>query len=388
MKRLLGILIIMVLLISTLGNMASADSLTLLCRVDIGDPASEAGHDVISWGPIEPDAHPTPGSWGGFVTTGENARVIWGHEEGTRCAFVTLDRCINPGAARQIVLRHLDGIYFDYTWEDASFDVFIKDITGNWILMYHYTDQALWSTWVTTAINLDTDIYGNPLDIDEYANVEVQLCATGEMWLHHPSDFGQVAFDWIELWGEQATPPEECGECEGGVTTLTLQYNGTTPADIMVKAKKGDVILFNDTVIPGEMFTFNGADKHGKLGSEIIIFVDGEEYTRIHTSCSQPIGIGMVFGDFVIVAGESLKGGPLCPVPNIPGCGECEGGVTTLTLQYNGTTTADVMVKGKKKDAVLFDGTVSPGEMFTFNGADKHGLNSRVMINAGGSQRF
>jgi hypothetical protein len=202
MKKIAAILVTLILLATLLPSMVAANTLQLLCEVNIGDPVSEAGHDVISWGPVEPAAHPTPGSWGGFVTTGENARVIWGHEEATRCAFVTLDRCINPGAAQQIVLRHLDGIYFDYTWEDASFDVFIKDLGGNWVQVFHYTDQALWSTWVITSINLDTDIYGNPLNIDEYANVEVMLCATGDMWLHHASDFGQVAFDWIQLWGD------------------------------------------------------------------------------------------------------------------------------------------------------------------------------------------
>ena len=108
-------------------------------------------------------------------------------------------------------------------------------------------------------------------------------------------------------------PPVECGPCEGGVTSLTLQYNGTTAADVIVKAKKNNVILFDDTVLPGGMFTVVGADKHGKLGSEIKILVDGVEYTKIHTSCSQPIGIGMAFGDFEIVGGESLKGGAFCP---------------------------------------------------------------------------
>ena len=128
-----------------------------------------------------------------------------------------------------------------------------------------------------------------------------------------------AGFHWygsasVEVTVIPCAPPVECGPCEGGVTSLTLQYNGAGSSDVVVKAKKKDVILFDDTVGPGEMFTVIGADKHGKLGPEIKIFVDGEKYTKIHTSCSQPIGIGMVFGDFEIVGGESLKGGALCPI--------------------------------------------------------------------------
>ena len=311
MKKVIGVAVLVILLAVTVAGTVTADSLQLLCRVDIGNPASEAGHDVISWGPIEPAAHPIYGAWGGFMLTGEDARVIWGYEEGTRCAFVTLDRCINPGAARAICLRHLDSIARFGIGDDCSFDVFVKDSYGNWVLMDHYANQSIGSTWLETWVYLDEDYYGNSLDINENDDIEVMLCATGEMWPYFACDMGQSAFDWIELWGEEVSPPVECGPCEGGVTSLTLQYNGAAPANVMVKAKKGDVILFDGIVIPGEMFTVNGADKHGKMGSEIKIYVNGEEYTKIHTSCSQPIGIGMIFGDFEIVGGESLKGGTL-----------------------------------------------------------------------------
>jgi hypothetical protein len=32
----------------------------------------------------------------------------------------------------------------------------------------------------------------------------------------------------------------------------------------------------------------------------------------IHTSCSKPIGPGLVFGAYTVVSGSSLDGGPLC----------------------------------------------------------------------------
>jgi len=42
------------------------------------------------------------------------------------------------------------------------------------------------------------------------------------------------------------------------------------------------------------------------------VYVDGELNIKIHTSCSQPIEIGMVFGDFEIVDGYSRNGGQIC----------------------------------------------------------------------------
>ena len=107
----------------------------------------------------------------------------------------------------------------------------------------------------------------------------------------------------------------ECGDCDGKVTDLTLRYTGSTvDANIMVKQKKDGKIVFNNTVQPGEEFSFEGEDKKGTLGTEIKIYVDGMYNTKIHTSCSEPIGPGLVRGDFYVVSGSSLNGGLLCPI--------------------------------------------------------------------------
>ena len=104
---------------------------------------------------------------------------------------------------------------------------------------------------------------------------------------------------------------DEC--CKGKVTQLTLQYNGSEAADIRVEQKKeGNV--FTDTIASGETFTFNGIDKNGTLGTEISIYVNGEFNTNIHTSCSRPIGPGLVSGAFEVVEGYSKDGGLLCPI--------------------------------------------------------------------------
>lgn len=168
-------------------------------------------------------------------------------------------------------------------------------------------------------------------------------------------------------------PPDgPCGECEGKVTELTLRYTGPA-ATIRVDQKK-DGTVFEDFVDSNGLFSFSGTDKNGTLGTEISLFVDGNLATEIHTSCSKPIGPGMVFGDFEVVAGASLKGGPLCPEDNPPGGGDdcdCDGKVTTLTLLYDGPP-ATVRVEQKDGEAI-FDAPLDPGTSFTFEGVDKKG---------------
>ncbi|MFC1979806.1 Ig-like domain-containing protein [Chloroflexota bacterium] len=169
-------------------------------------------------------------------------------------------------------------------------------------------------------------------------------------------------------------PCEPCEPCEGGVTSLALKYNGIQQANIEVKTKKG--IVFSGTVDLGGDFSFNGLDKGGKLGKEIKLYVNGVEAAKIHTSCSKPIGIGLIAGDFEVLGGQSIKGGWLCPIPggdpggDIPE-GECEGGVTSLTLKYNGAGPANIEVKTSK--GIVYSGSVNTGQAFSFNGLDKGG---------------
>ena len=135
-------------------------------------------------------------------------------------------------------------------------------------------------------------------------------------------------------------PPEPCKQCDGGVTSLTLKYLGSVAANIVVKegGKKANIIF--EAVVPaGGTFSFDGTKKDGKLGAEIKLFVDGVENAKIHTSCSRPIGVGQISGDFEITEGYSLRGGRLCPLGNEPP-GEtslCDNGKPQgLTMKYTG----------------------------------------------------
>ena len=180
-----------------------------------------------------------------------------------------------------------------------------------------------------------------------------------------------------------------CGECKKKVTELTLKYNGSNTALVEIKQKKPAVIIFSGSVDPGGTFTFVGTAKHGEMGNEIIISVDGVQNTTIHTSCSQPIGPGLTSGVFEVISGFSRQGGPLCPVSVLPPpeeCG-CRGKVTELTLQYLGGVSSRVTVEQKKKksnNTIVFDKDVVPGGQFTFTGMDKKstlGTEIRILVN-------
>ncbi|NQU79014.1 hypothetical protein HQ545_04560 [Candidatus Woesearchaeota archaeon] len=108
--------------------------------------------------------------------------------------------------------------------------------------------------------------------------------------------------------------PTTCSECDGKMTSFTLQYLGSSSATIEVIQKKIDDPVFSGTVAPGGLFSFTGMDKKGTLGTVITIKVDDVENIQIHTSCSDILTNGMIIGDFRIIMGESLNGGALCPI--------------------------------------------------------------------------
>ncbi|NHN36604.1 hypothetical protein G8764_04790 [Pseudomaricurvus alcaniphilus] len=127
-----------------------------------------------------------------------------------------------------------------------------------------------------------------------------------------PSSGGECsATDEVTVVVEEAPP--ETGECDGKVTDLVMKNLGADGL-IVVEQKKGGDIVFNDFVLAGGEFSFSGTDKKGTLSTEISIYVDGELNTKIHTSCSQPIGPGLVSGDFEVISGNSRNGGALPPL--------------------------------------------------------------------------
>lgn len=232
-------------------------------------------------------------------------------------------------------------------------------------------------------------------------------------------DAGDMSIDFGFVC--KTIPPPECAACVGKVNSLELRYNGTSAATIKVMMKKPKVKVFEGTVQPGGVFSFVGADKKGTLGTEIIVYVNNQEAAKIHTSCSKPIGPGLVAGPFVVVSGTSKDGGPLCPLPPVPPPGEgdlCDtyGRPTVIAFTYTGdgcdatSHTQDaskVACSGDPQDApvvrilitnnssptstsalVWFDGTVNLGQMFAMSAANagqtKMGTDSFAYVYVGG----
>lgn len=216
------------------------------------------------------------------------------------------------------------------------------------------------------------------------------------MYFDYSVDFGYVS----------------CAECEGGVTELTLQYNGAGPALVTVNGKKNDV-LFNAFLEPGDVFTIFGAENDGTFGKEIKIGIDCIETTKIKTDCKNPIGPGQVEGDFEVIAATSLDGGTVCPV-GAGGVSQCEDGkAQAIVMQYTAKScsessnsqdpsktscddflslgTDDVFIVASDKDdlndskaKIWFEGIVELGEKFTIDalaeGEDKLKSSTHVFV--------
>ncbi len=112
-----------------------------------------------------------------------------------------------------------------------------------------------------------------------------------------------------------------CGACRNYVSQLTLRYDGAIPAMIRVRQKNNQTVFY-ETVEPGQEFTFHGTYR-GSFGTEVKISIDEGPYAIFDTSCDVEVGPGLVAGDFVVLAGHSKLGGPLCriaptPPPTLP----------------------------------------------------------------------
>jgi len=190
----------------------------------------------------------------------------------------------------------------------------------------------------------------------------------------NPTELKLGETDYSVDFGFVCTPKEECGPCKGKVTELCLKYNGNTPLDLKI-GKSSKTLAFARIVQPGETFCFSGYESDGTFGTEIKVWASGQEIAKIHTSCSRPIGPGLIAGPFEVISGSSRDGGPLCPLPPPPPPGECapcQGKLTELCMKYNGSSTIDLKV-GKSIKTTVFSGLVGPGGEFCFKGWEKDG---------------
>ena len=124
-----------------------------------------------------------PGGWGGEWGKG----AVTAHPDDTDDAgYCTLTV---GSKARQLELRVLDGS------ADDSFDVYVMNPGGNWVLVYSYADQYSSETWVTH------QIYDFPAGKGQGCTIEVKIMPTGPRWTGFDT-YGQLAVDYVAAYSK------------------------------------------------------------------------------------------------------------------------------------------------------------------------------------------
>jgi len=294
----------------------SADSAPVLVdSVDVGLPASETGHALSGWGPIEPAT--SGGNWGGGSSDG-TLRVTWspteplGGDDSERSAFLTLT---NPMGYQlgTLVLDVLDG----QALPDDSFEVYV-----NGTLLYTYdTGEPTSEIWVTHTIDLvnpaassrtpvisGSDIYPGT-GISPYpTTLVIEIKCIGPKWSNFGT-YGQLGVTNATLYSTD--PPTLGGADLKIVSQELLADNCVDPAptdidvssDVQICVKK--VLHNNGPVGPIDVditktasapagCTIVPTDDSDQVILDVSVDVEHTELFTIH--CSEP----STHGPFVI----------------------------------------------------------------------------------------
>ena len=128
-------------------------------------------------------------------------------------------------------------------------------------------------------------------------------------------DFAGGPFTDMAQFNPVCDCPRECQECDGGLTEMTIRFNGGSTTLVRVdSASQGVVTLFSGNVDPGGLFTLIGTLVNGRIHNEIDLFENGSHTGDFHVSCSSPIGPGSTSGNFEVVEAISTNGGLVCPL--------------------------------------------------------------------------
>ncbi len=126
-----------------------------------------------------------------------------------------------------------------------------------------------------------------------------------------------LVFVQMNAYGQgcNCPPVSQCSSCAGGLTSLTLRYNGTL-FPLLITAEDNNEVLFSEIVAPGGTFTVTGSNPNGKFaGNQLLLTVLIFPNANINTSCGTPVFINSTFGEFTVLEGESNAGGTLCCSP-------------------------------------------------------------------------
>ncbi len=138
---------------------------------------------------------------------------------------------------------------------------------------------------------------------------------------------------------EEFVPEEPCGECKSGIKKLELKYIGKSKAS--VKVEDGNKkILFNGILEPNFHFSFNITTPLASGDREISFYSDSKK-NKIMVNCADTtIGPGKIIGDFLVIYGNSVSGGNLCPETrgNITICHKPGPAQKNMTIPFSKTS--------------------------------------------------
>ena len=222
-------------------------------------------------------------------------------------------------------------------------NIFIHDLKTKEGVTIHFSGSA--NMFINKKVKLEKNSSFNPgadhvtvfvdekFEVKENSDVHAHIYATKDIHAHGKDDkpitmtgsfigkkvHGDKSVTWN--WDTNCNPapipdlPEPCDDCKGGVTQMDLTYNGLDSAYVEVTGKDGEPVYFSGWVQPGETITVVGIPPGDKLDKNTEIYVDGGLHAEVHTSGSQPIGPGLVLGDFTISYLECKDNDdPICPV--------------------------------------------------------------------------
>ena len=122
--------------------------------------------------------------------------------------------------------------------------------------------------------------------------------------------FCVFSFFWARGQSCDCPAASTCFSCAGGITTLTLRFNGSAPQTITAEDNGGTV--FSQIVNPNATFSFSGSLPNEKfVGVNVNLTVGGSADATIPSNCGA-VFVGNVYGSFTIVAANSKNGGALC----------------------------------------------------------------------------
>ena len=247
--------------------------------------------------------------------------------------FSVLSACKNPPQNNN-TNKNIDNIVvpYDFNWQTT------KDINIEITLPY---DIGLMRTKILSPEGIKLFYKGYPIDtttrllktkITIPSYLESLKLTNGITEELVDFDGDALFYDFNNSYKNLKALNDDCGECDGQITELELEYQGTESNPLVkVTQKKGsnhNYVIFEDNV--QGPFSFIGANNHNKMGSTIKVYVNNILNVEIHTSCSVTILAGMVFGDFEIISGISDNGGNLC---SVDGSGEDDSYLGSLVFE-------------------------------------------------------